>query len=134
MQNILKFSKATYIATHGLVLLARSYPKSKSALVLAKELDSSVNHLAKIFQKLVKAKIVLSKTGPTGGFTLKNFDINFLEIFTIVEQDISIYGCPFQNEKCVFKECIFEDKFKKISYDMLKQLENMNIKNYLKKG
>lgn len=130
MSHLVKFSEATYIATHGMVYIA-SNNEGLNVDQIAEKLFSSKHHVAKIFQTLVKKGYLISKRGPTGGFHLKKKpeDISFLELYELFEGEVSIGDCPLDKEDhCPFdNKCIMEDVTKHLSQEFVKFMRSKTL-------
>jgi len=70
MNSVLRISEAASLAMHAMMALAAQPEHRRSAQDLARQLDVSLAHLAKVLQRLAKAGYVASTRGPKGGFTL----------------------------------------------------------------
>ena len=64
--GVVQISQAVSIALHGMGLLALRGRKM-SIGELSEMMSASETHAAKVFQRLVKAGLVNSSRGPTGG-------------------------------------------------------------------
>jgi Rrf2 family transcriptional regulator, nitric oxide-sensitive transcriptional repressor len=119
--NIAHISEAALIALHAAGAVACKNGEPVTAGSIARLIDASENHIAKVMQRLVKGGLLNSARGPSGGFTLKKNPgkITLFDIFKLIEGNAKNEGCPFHRRQCVFKECIFggfldrmEDEFK----------------------
>jgi Rrf2 family protein len=83
--------KITATVTHALAATAYIAENYQDGLVssasISKEYDISPAYVLKILQELIKAQILRSKRGPTGGYTLARDpkDISMLQIIEAVE-------------------------------------------------
>lgn len=92
------------------VLYLARQPFKKVSFVneISEEYKIPRSFLAKILQKLVKAKIVRSYRGVKGGFSLakQSRDISVLEVLEAIEGKLSLNICLVDKKKCVFlKHC-----------------------------
>lgn len=96
-----------------------------------------LNYLRKIFQQLIKAGIVQSSLGPTGGVKLPNNSrkINILKIIKIFDGKISLDECSLLGYKnCPnFKNCPIQVECRKYSKSIIKKLSEFKLEN-LKNG
>ena len=134
--NLVHVSEAASLALHSLALIAKNQPLRMSVKVLAKELNASQAHLAKVFQKLSKAGLVKSVRGPAGGFELNKpaEEITFLEIYEIIEGKVKLGGCPFDKTHCAFQTCIFGNQLNRISADIYNSFKKMKLSAFKTKG
>ncbi len=70
MAHVIQFSEASFIALHGMVIVAKNEGLT-NVLQISERLNSSKHHVAKVMQRLVKDGFLNSHRGPTGGFTIK---------------------------------------------------------------
>jgi len=92
------------------VLYLARQPFKKVSFVneISEEYKIPRSFLAKILQKLVKAKIVRSYRGVKGGFSLARQarDIAVLEVLEAIEGKLSLNICTADKKKCSFsKQC-----------------------------
>ena len=132
MSHLINISEAASLALHSMALIARNQPQRMNVKVLARDLDVSQTHLAKVFQKLSKNGLVKSVRGPAGGFELDKpaEDISFLEIYEIIEGKVNLTDCPLGKTHCVFETCIFGDELNRISVDIYATLKEMNLSKF----
>ena len=123
-------SNASKYAIRTVLFLAKNSSKSKKfgAKHIAETLDVPQQFIAKILQKLVKAKIITSAKGPGGGFYTdkNNLKRNLLDVLKVVEKN-DIFSecflglpvcddenpCPVHDIVSVFKEALLERFAKK---------------------
>ncbi len=97
------FSNTTEYAIRGLSELAG---RSNGNTMLLDQLVSGTNlprdFMAKIFQKLVRAKLLTSAKGRGGGFTLARppHDITLMDIVEAIEGPKPLDGCVVGLERC----------------------------------
>jgi len=92
------------------VLYLANQPYKKISFIneIAEEYKIPRSFLAKILQKLVKAKIIRSYRGVKGGFSLakQSRDINVLEVLEAIEGKLYLNVCLIDKKKCNFsKHC-----------------------------
>jgi Rrf2 family protein len=99
----MKLSAASTYAFYGLAYLAaqpqdRFVPLSE----ITRCYDVPEKHLAKIFQQLVKARILQSARGVSGGFALSRSPdrISVLDVIEIIEGPIEQTGCLLLEKGC----------------------------------
>lgn len=103
-----QFSEAVSLALHSMVFLAR-HPSPLTVREIAEKTGASFHHLAKVFQRLRKARLVASARGPKGGFTLARppESITLLEIYEAIEEPVPEQICLLGKASCPFRQCIF---------------------------
>lgn len=92
--------------------------------------------LAKVLQKLKKAKIVKSLKGRKGGFYLSKSpkEISLLEIIEIMQGPISINLCAIDKRKCKLSDkCSVHPLWVKMRKRIENELKKVNIENLIKK-
>jgi Rrf2 family iron-sulfur cluster assembly transcriptional regulator len=91
-----------------LYLARQPFKKISFVTEISEEYKIPRSFLAKILQKLVKAKIVRSYRGVKGGFSLTRQarDINMLEVLEAIEGKMCLNICLADKKKCQFsKHC-----------------------------
>ncbi|MDA8098880.1 MAG: Rrf2 family transcriptional regulator [Nitrospiraceae bacterium] len=89
----------------SILFLARQpYKKISFVTEIAEEYKIPRSFLAKILQKLVKAKIVRSYRGVKGGFSLARQakDITVLDVLEAIEGKLALNLCLSDRKKCEF--------------------------------
>jgi Rrf2 family transcriptional regulator, nitric oxide-sensitive transcriptional repressor len=132
VNSLVNVSEGSYLALHGMAYIAQNTPERISVKKLAEILHASEAHLAKVFQKLSKADLVKSVRGPAGGFELNHSleNINFLQIYEIIEGKVNLSGCPFGKIGCAFKSCIFNQELNRISQDIYDTFKNLKLSDF----
>ncbi len=104
--------QVTREADYGIrsVLYLSRQPFKKVSFVneISEEYKIPRSFLAKILQKLVKAKIVRSYRGVKGGFSLARQarDITVLDVLEAIEGKLALNICVSDKKKCIFsKHC-----------------------------
>lgn len=90
-----------------MAIMARNRNDRLSNIMIARKLDASSHHLAKVMRKLVKAGFVGSWRGPLGGFQLRveADDVRLLQIHEAVEGPIPRGRCPLRRAACQGSPC-----------------------------
>ncbi len=91
-----------------LYLARQPYTKVSFIAEIADEYQIPRTFLAKILQKLVKAKIVRSYRGVKGGFSLAkpSRDISALDVLEAIEGKLALNICTADKKNCVYsKNC-----------------------------
>jgi Rrf2 family protein len=130
MDSVFKVSKATSIAVHVLLILARlERTRYYPATELAKVMQVSESHLAKVMQKLSKAKYVKSVRGVAGGFVMqKDLDqITLLDVIEIVDGPIQKESCILGEPICIGDECLFTSLNEKLHSVVMAELKSKTL-------
>ncbi len=91
-----------------LYLARQPFKKISFVTEISDEYKIPRSFLAKILQKLVKAKIIRSYRGVNGGFSLsrQSRDISMLDVIEAIEGKIHLNVCLMDKKKCLFsKQC-----------------------------
>ena len=125
---MLKVSDAVNLAFHASALLA-SAEAPRSAGEMARYLDVSENHMAKVLQRLVRAGLMLSRRGPAGGFELNRpaAELSLLQIYEAIEGPFVEQGCLLNKPVCDGSCCIFGDLLQSVHGQIHKHLENTHL-------
>jgi Rrf2 family protein len=96
--------EADYGIRSVLYLSRQPFKKISFVTEIAEEYKIPRSFLAKILQKLVKAKIVRSYRGVKGGFSLARQakDISVLDVLEAVEGRLALNLCVADKKKCEF--------------------------------
>jgi len=107
MANLLKLSEATALALHAMVLITQQQA-AVSAAPMAKQLSASEAHVVKVLQRLVRAGLLQSKRGPSGGYALARpaHEIVLMDIYRVFEAPMREDGCLFSEPVCGQVNCI----------------------------
>ena len=136
MKNIVRLSEAVLIGIHGAAVIAGAAGRPVTSKRIAKYIDSSENHIAKVMQRLTKGGLLTSARGPAGGFTLgrKPEKITVFDIFKMIEGEEDGKECPFRRRQCVFNGCLFEGVIEKIESDFTKYMKNKTLADMRTEG
>lgn len=102
--------------------------------ILAEKLEVSRTYLSKMLTKLVKAGLIHSISGASGGYMLKRNqnEISFLDVIHAIEGRASIFECSFNHgSKCLIQQVILDAEQQmeqllknKKNIDLVKKLNN----------
>ena len=116
MAKLVHLSEASSLALHSMVLIAQS-DSHINVNMLAKRMNASRNHLAKVLQQLVKFNFLKSVRGPSGGFILGKpaSEITLLNIYEAIEGSIDVTDCPLDKQICPFNKCLMGGMIKDVT-------------------
>jgi Rrf2 family protein len=128
LSKVVHISEAASIAIHSLAIIASS-PQKINARQIAHITGSSLNHLSKVMQLLVKNNYIRSNRGPSGGFVLNKpaNEITLLEVYEYIEGTIDCKFCGIPENKCPFVTCVFGTKAELFSEEFILYLRNTRI-------
>jgi Rrf2 family protein len=129
INSIVHLSDAALIAIHALAGLASAPGRLVQSKDLAAIIDASENHVAKVMQRLVKAGLVRSLKGPSGGFALAKDagGISFKEAIEAVDGSLTGDFCPFRTDRCHPGECIFGHELGRHAAELVSYLDTRTI-------
>ena len=132
MSKLVTISEAAHIALHGMILVVQAEGVI-NVNKIAERTDASKHHVAKIFQRLVKAGYVTSQRGPSGGFILnkKPKEISFLNLYELIEGEISMNECPLDKPVCPFDKCIMNGITKKLTIEFRNYMDSQTLDLYI---
>ena len=108
MLGLLNISEAMSIALHTCAWLADDPEKFHSARQISDKLGFSAHHFAKVVQQLVRAGILETERGPSGGAKLARnaAAITLLEIYVAAGGNPDTKGCLLKSNICDGKSCM----------------------------
>ncbi len=109
MNGLLNISEATSIALHSCVWLAAADAEFSSVKSIAAGLGFSANHTSKVARQLVKAGILKSERGPSGGFGLAKpaAAITMMDLCAATGFLPTDRGCLLKSSICSGGSCLF---------------------------
>lgn len=98
----MKSNRETDYAIRCVYCMSREPHRLHMIREIAEDQDVPRSFLAKILQKLVKAKIVLSVRGVKGGFTLarKPSEITLLDVTEAIQGPLFMNSCVLDSKSC----------------------------------
>ncbi len=115
-----------------LYLARQPYKKISFVTEIAEEYKIPRSFLAKILQKLVKAKIVRSYRGVKGGFSLARQakDISVLDVMEAIEGKIALNLCLTDKKKCEFsRHCPVHHVWGRAQAKVIEVLQKANFED-----
>ena len=96
---------------------------------IAETLDASGHHLAKVMQRLVRAGLVDSVSGPQGGFLLEISaeEITLLNIYEAIDGTLERDGCLLREPNCSGRNCILGEVLYSIHEQLRDYLNNTTL-------
>jgi Rrf2 family protein len=132
MGKIVTLTEAASIGLHGMIIVARN-KNLTNVQDIAELTGTSRHHVAKIFQRLVKAGFLYSQRGPLGGFELrkKPEEITFLDIYEAIEGTLELTNCPLDKPICNFDRCIMNGITLNMTKEFKEYLKSQTLAMYL---
>src|SRR5512133_1779518 len=118
-----------------LYLARQPYKKISFVTEISDEYKIPRSFLAKILQKLVRAKLVRSYRGVKGGFSLarQSRDISMLDVIEAVEGKMCLNICLQDKKKCGFsKSCPVNPVWATVQARLSDMLKKMNFEELAK--
>ena len=133
MSDVVRISEAANLGIHTMVLLALDSGRPMTVRRAAEQLPVSENHLAKVLQRLSRAKLVTSTRGPSGGFMLSRdaAQITLLEVFEAIEGSVDSKGCLLGRPRCQ-GTCFLGDFLSRAQAEFRAQLEKTRLSDAAK--
>ncbi|MCB2206145.1 Rrf2 family transcriptional regulator [bacterium] len=129
----MQISKSAGYAVHGLgYLVTRGTQQPVQISEIAEDQDVSKTYLAKIFQQLSTARIVVGHRGVTGGYILAREpkEITLVDIIEAVDGPIIRRHCCLGLFGCAIKsKCAVLDAFSEANERFVETLEKMTLKD-----
>lgn len=127
------FSKACEYGVRAAIYVAQKSLSNERCSMkdISKEIDSPEAFTAKILQMLVKANIIFSVKGATGGFEVgikEMKKIKLVNIIIAIDGEVKEKECVLGLKKCSEDHpCPVHDKFKHIKKDLLAMINNTSL-------
>jgi len=129
MTQLVNISEAVSIALHTMALLAKESQQRLTNQEIAEMLGASGHHLAKVMQRLVKAHLADSVSGPRGGFVLGKpaGETSLLAIYEAIEGPLVGRGCLLNEPICRGSCCVLGEVLDSIDRQLQDYLENTTL-------
>ncbi|QNL23253.1 Rrf2 family transcriptional regulator [Hyphobacterium sp. CCMP332] len=126
------FSKACEYALKIMIYLCSVKEEQKLSGLkdVAQAIDSPSAFTAKILQKLVRAQLLESLRGPSGGFKVVARQISLLEVVKAIDGDRLVSACVLGLKECSSQyPCPVHDKFVAVRDHLSGVLSTTNLKD-----
>jgi len=130
MSGMIRISEAFGLAFHTVYYLVSVEPGTPvSAAQLGETFDVSVAHLGKVLPRLVRAGILRSKRGPSGGFVLgcDPEAVTLLDVYRAVEGELRAVTCMLGRPRCPAGTCVMEQLHKSVYNQVYEQLSRTRL-------
>ena len=136
MRGLARISEAASLAIHASVVLASDPDRLFTAHEIAEGLGVSVNHLAKVIQRLEKAGYLESVRGRAGGVRLsaKGRRSVLLDLYEAIEGPFEIRGCLLDRPQCPARDCGLGKLLKRTAEDLSAYLSQTKPGDVAKAG
>ena len=133
----MRFSVSLEYALHGLMYLALPR-KSRMVLigVISRAIGVPESYLRKVFQQLVRHKIVASQRGARGGFYLARTpeEITLKDVVEAIDGSCPAYSCLGLERVCrVSEKCPVHEVFEEAKKKMEETLDNTSLRDITQK-
>lgn len=129
MPRLINISEAVSLGLHTMVLMATDTERRFSNPQIAETLDASGHHLAKVMQRLVRAGLVDSVSGPKGGFLLATpaEGIALLRIYEAIDGTLADEGCLLGEPICNGTNCVLGEVLHSLHTQLRDYLSNTTL-------
>ncbi len=130
MAGIITVSEAASIAFHTAFRLAAGGNMMARKEDLARELEVSGDHLAKVIQRMARAGIVETLRGPKGGCRLTEaaMEMTLLDIYEAVEGPYRPLKCLLKRPLCDGNCCLLGGVLQRMSAQLHEQLKATTLR------
>jgi len=127
----MKLTRASDYAIRGVVYMSMQ-PQGAIIVIpeVAREMDVPVGFLARIFQSLSRAGIVISHRGKKGGYSMarKPVDVSLCNVIEAVEGDIKLNLCLDGYNACDrMGFCAIRKELETVQEDLIASLQKTNF-------
>lgn len=129
-------TKNSDYAIRALVVLAKNKDNFLSARAISAEQNIPYQFLRRIFQELIKNKLIVSREGGSGGLKINKSpgSINIIDIITIFQGNLQLTECMFREQLCNHKEkCILRREIKRVEHIIHREFQGITLERLLKK-
>jgi len=129
MADLIRMSEATALGLHTMAIVARRRNEPTSTRRIAAELRASEAHLSKVLRQLVRAGLLSSKRGPTGGYAIARppDEISLLDVYEALEGPLRTDGCLFTEPVCRQVSCILGDLVERLRTEAHEHLGSTSL-------
>ncbi len=126
MAELLPPSEASSLGLHAMLLLARHGTRRLRAGEIAKMLQSSAAHLAKVMLRLEQVGLVTATRGPQGGYRLarRANEITLREVYEAIAGQLDPGHCPFSLPVCQNSGCPLGSFLRRLNRQLVDKLSN----------
>jgi Rrf2 family protein len=125
-----KISDAASLAFHAMAVLAAQAGQGGLTVThIAERLGVSGHHLAKVMQRLVRARLVRSRRGPQGGFQLARpaAEISLLAVLEAIEGAWRPQGCLLPRPVCSEGCCLLGARMQELDGQVYAHLKGTDL-------
>ncbi len=129
----MQITKRSQYALRAMIVLAKEKDKTCSIRVISEKEDISFGYLEKIFSKLEKKGLVLSKRGVSGGYILSKSPekISLKDILDAVNESVFMVDCV--NKYCPRNStCGASKAWKKVNKQLEETLSSIKLSQLIK--
>ena len=129
MLGLLNISEAMSIALHTCAWLADDKKGFQSARLISEKLGFSPHHSAKVVQQLVRAGLLQTERGPSGGARLARppQDITLFEIYVAAGGTPTFSGCLLKHDICKGDGCALGKLMSEENERLVDLLKNLRL-------
>jgi Rrf2 family protein len=131
MANWIEMSEATALGLHAMVLIAKQADGSISSESLAEALSASHAHLSKVLKTLTSERLLVSKRGPNGGYTLARpaSAISLLHVYEALQGPARRDRCLFDAPICDRVHCVLGGLVEKVRREVFDYLSTTTLED-----
>ncbi|MBU1244702.1 Rrf2 family transcriptional regulator [Myxococcota bacterium] len=125
-------TEAVNLGIHAMLVLTANPERRLSTTNIAEVLRVSPSHLAKVMQKLARARLVYSMRGTTGGFLLAHppGEISVARILDAVDPEVRFDSCMLHLPRCKKGNCPVSDLHDSVHQMVRERFEKMVLTDF----
>jgi len=130
---MLTFSEASNLAIHALAYLGAAGPGARlTATDVARKLQRSESHTAKVLNRLATQGLLESSRGAAGGYWLKRDPaaISVREVIEAIDGPLHAPQCLLGQPICDAKSCVFRNLFGPIWNEIADHLSSTKLSSF----
>jgi len=125
-------TEAVNLGIHAMLVLAANPGRRLSTPVIAEVLRVSPSHLAKVMQRLARARLVYSMRGTTGGFLLAMApgEISVARVVDAVDPELRFDPCMLRLPRCKKGNCPVSDLHEEVHRLVRERFERLFLTDF----
>ncbi|MBN2537868.1 Rrf2 family transcriptional regulator [candidate division WOR-3 bacterium] len=133
MANLFQVSEMAALALHAMALMAGSPGELLQVRPMAARLRASDATLAKVLDRLRRARLIRTARGPKGGSTLARpaEKISLYQVYEAVDGPVRINRCMFNRPVCGRRSCVLGSFLGDVNERVVDRLKQTKLSDFV---